>query len=124
MADDVVEPPGPQDSDVTRRTWLAAERTWLAWWRTALGGAAVSVAVGRGLPFVSKGARWPFELLGIGYGLLAMLVLIAGALRQRDTARELRRGGYSELATPLVLWMTAGALVLTVATLVIIATDL
>ncbi len=25
------EPATPQSSDVTRRTWLAAERTWLAW---------------------------------------------------------------------------------------------
>ena len=24
------EPATPQNSDVTRRTWLAAERTWLA----------------------------------------------------------------------------------------------
>ncbi len=123
MAEDA-NAPIPAKDDVTRRTWLAAERTWLAWWRTALGGAAVSVAVGRGLPFVSKGARWPFELLGIGYGLLSLAVLIAGALRQRNTARALQRGGYSELATPLVAWMTAGAMVLVVATLVIIAVDL
>jgi uncharacterized membrane protein YidH (DUF202 family) len=117
-------PPGPADDDVTRRTWLAAERTWLAWWRTALGGAAVAVAVGRGLPFISKGARWPFELLGIGYGVLAIAVLLTGAIRQQSTARALRHGGYSELTPSLVVWMTAGALVLAVATLVIIAVDL
>jgi len=34
----------PQNSDVTRRTWLAAERTWLAWWRT---GIAVLILGGR-----------------------------------------------------------------------------
>jgi uncharacterized membrane protein YidH (DUF202 family) len=118
------QPPDPADEDVTRRTWLAAERTWLAWWRTALGGAAVSVAVGRGLPLVSKGTRWPFELLGIGYGVLAIAVLVAGAVRQQNTARALRHGGYSELTTSLVAWMTAAAMVLAVATLVIIAVDL
>jgi putative membrane protein len=114
----------PEQDDVTRRTWLAAERTWLAWWRTALGGAAVAVAVGRGLPFISKGARWPFELLGIGYGVLAIAVLVAGAVRQRHTVEALREGGYSELAGATVLWMTAGAMVLAVATIVIIAVDL
>jgi uncharacterized membrane protein YidH (DUF202 family) len=116
--------PTPEQSDVTRRTWLAAERTWLAWWRTALGGAAVAVAVGRGLPFISKGARWPFELLGIGYGVLAIAVLVAGAVRQRNTVEALRHGGYSELAASTVTWMTAGAMVLAVSTIVIIAVDL
>jgi uncharacterized membrane protein YidH (DUF202 family) len=116
--------PDPTQDDVTRRTWLAAERTWLAWWRTALGGAAVAVAVGRGLPFISNGARWPFELLGIGYGVLALAVLVAGAIRQRNTAEALREGGYSELAGTTVMWMTAGAMVLAVATIVIIAVKL
>jgi putative membrane protein len=118
------QPPVPVQDDVTRRTWLAAERTWLAWWRTALGGAAVAVAVGRGLPFVANGTRWPFELLGIGYGVLAIAVLIAGAVRHQRTARALREGSYSELAGALVVWMTLGALVLALGTLVIIAVDL
>lgn len=116
--------PDPAQDDVTRRTWLAAERTWLAWWRTALGGAAVAVAVGRGLPFISKGVRWPFELLGIGYGVLSIAVLVFGAIRQRRTAEALREGGYSELSGLVVMWMTAGALVLAVATIAIIAVEL
>lgn len=41
------EPATPQSSDVTRRTWLAAERTWLAWWRTGIGASAVAIGVGR-----------------------------------------------------------------------------
>lgn len=117
-------PPDPGGEDVTRRTWLAAERTWLAWWRTALGAGAVSIAVGRGLPFVAKGARWPFELLGIGYGVLAIGVLVAGAVRQEHTVRALRRGSYSQLGSSLVVWMTLGALALAVATVVIIAVQL
>jgi uncharacterized membrane protein YidH (DUF202 family) len=123
MADDG-PPPGPVYGDVTRRTWLAAERTWLAWWRTALGAAAVSVAVGRGLPFVTKGARWPFELLGIGYGVLAIGILVARAVRQQQTARALEEGGYHHLTTSLVVWMTGAALVLAVGTLIIIAANL
>ncbi len=113
-------PPG----DASRRTWLAAERTWLAWWRTALGGAAISLGVGRVLPSVTHEARLPYAVLGVGYGLLAIAVLVAGTVRQQRTAQALRRGDYSELSTSLVLWLTAGALVLALGTLVIVIVNL
>ena len=111
----------PGDVDASRRTWLAAERTWLAWWRTALGSAGVSIAVGRLLPSLTHGARWPFAILGVGYGVLAVTVLGIGAVRQRQTARELRRGGYSELPSSFILALTLGALLLALGTLVIVA---
>jgi putative membrane protein len=110
-----------QDTDVTRRTWLAAERTWLAWWRTGLAGAAVAIAVGRLVPVVAHGSHWPFRLLGIGYGVLAVVALIAGAMRQRGTSQALKRGEYRELSTPLVMWLTAGAVVLSVGTIALVA---
>jgi len=47
--------PPHQDSDVTRRTWLAAERTWLAWWRSGVAVGAVALAVGRFLPGLAHG---------------------------------------------------------------------
>jgi putative membrane protein len=119
-----VEHPKPDFGDPTRRTWLAAERTWLAWWRTALGAAAVAIGVGRVLPDIVHSARWPFTLLGIGYAVLAIAVLLAGAVRQERTAQALRRGSYSEMSTALVLWLTAGALVLAVGSLVLIAVKL
>lgn len=81
------------DADVSRRTWLAAERTWLAWRRTGLGAAAVAVAVGRLLPGLTGGARWPFRLMGLGYAALAVAVLVVGAARQHRAAEALRRGG-------------------------------
>jgi uncharacterized membrane protein YidH (DUF202 family) len=119
--------PGAGDSgdaelaDVKRRTWLAAERTWLAWWRTGLGAAAVSVGVGRLLPGLTGGTRWPLKLLGIGYGVIAIAVLVIGAIRQKSVASALRRGSYEELSTPLVMWLTAAAVALSIATLVVIA---
>jgi putative membrane protein len=108
-------------ADVKRRTWLAAERTWLAWWRTGLGAAAVSIGVGRLLPGLTGGTRWPLKLLGIGYGVIAVAVLVIGAMRQKSVAAALRRGSYEELSMPLVTWLTAAAVALSVATLVVIA---
>jgi hypothetical protein len=81
----------------------------------------VAIAVGRLVPVVAHGARWPFRVIGIGYGLLAVVTLIAGALRQRRTADALRRGGFEELSSPLVAWLTAGGVVLAVGTVVLVA---
>lgn len=78
--------------DAPRRTWLAAERTWLAWWRTALGGAAVAMAVGRFLPTVAGGSRWPYGLVGIGYALIAIAVLMTAlAPKENFRSAEARR---------------------------------
>lgn len=110
-----------QADDVTRRTWLAAERTWLAWWRTGIGATAVAIAVGRLIPVVTHGTRWPFRVIGIGYGALAIAALIAGAVRQRRTDDALRRGSYEALSSPLVMWLTAAAVLLSVGAVAVIA---
>jgi uncharacterized membrane protein YidH (DUF202 family) len=111
----------PEIADAKRRTWLAAERTWLAWWRTGLGAAAVSIGVGRLLPGLTGGTRWPLRLLGIGYGLIAIAVLVIGAVRQTRLASALRRGSYEELSSPTVMWLTGAAVALSIVTLVVIA---
>jgi len=110
--------------DGTRRTALAAERTWLAWWRTGLGASAVAIGVGRILPGLAGGARWPLTLLGIGYGVLALAILIIGALRQSRVAGALRAGAYEELSPTLVWALTIGTIVLGLATLVAVAVEL
>ena len=111
----------PDATDVSRRTWLAAERTWLAWWRTGVGAAALAIAVGRLVPAVTHGSRWPFIVVGLGYGVLAVAILVTGALRQQRTADALRRGDYSELSSALVLWFTAAAVVLSLGALALVA---
>lgn len=110
----------PGESDVTRRTWLAAERTWLAWWRAGVAVGAVALAVGRLLPGLAHGALWPFRVLGLGYGLLSVAILLAGARRQQRAAAALRRGGFDELSSPLVAWLTAGAIALSVIAMVLV----
>ena len=116
--------PTPAPGDVTRRTWLAAERTWLAWWRSGVAVGAVALAVGRFLPAATHGARWPFSLLGIGYGLLSVVVLIVGAARQQRSAEALRRGTFNELTSPLTAWLTAGAIALSVFGMILVAVAL
>ena len=113
--------PPAQADDVTRRTWLAAERTWLAWWRTGIGATAVAIGVGRLIPVVTHSTRWPFRVIGVGYGALAIAALIAGAIRQRRTDDALRRGSYEALSSPLVMWLTAAAVVLSVGAVALIA---
>jgi putative membrane protein len=121
MPADTDPAPVPQSSDVTRRTWLAAERTWLAWWRTGIGASAVAIGVGRIVPELTHGARWPWRVLGVAYGLVAVAVLVLGAIRQQRTADALRRGSYSELSSPLVLYLTAAAVILALGAVILVA---
>jgi putative membrane protein len=116
--------PSDGGEDVTRRTWLAAERTWLAWWRTGLAVSAVALAVGRLLPGVTSGARWPSRVLGLGYALLAVAVFVIGAARQRGTADALRRGSLDELPWRIVSIFTAASIVLAAGTVVVIVVAL
>jgi putative membrane protein len=112
----------PETSDVTRRTWLAAERTWLAWWRSGVAVGAVALAVGRFLPALTHGARWPYRVLGIGYAVLSVAVLLLGAARQQRASAALRRGSYDALTAPMVAGLTAGGIVLSVAAIVLVTT--
>ncbi len=112
---------GSEDIDVSRRTWLAAERTWLAWWRAGIGVGAVALAVGRFLPGLTHGASWPFRVLGLGYGLLSVAILCIGASRQRQATAALRRGSLAQLTTPVVAWLTAVGVAMSVAGMVLVA---
>jgi putative membrane protein len=88
------EPRGfDEHGDATRRTWLASERTVLAWLRTGLTATAVALAVGKVVPDLrAGGARWPFVVLGAGYGLLGVLIVAYGLRRGREVDRAIRAG--------------------------------
>ena len=81
----------------------------------------MAIGVGRVLPGFAGGARWPLKLLGLGYGTLAVAILIVGGVRQARVAEALRRGSYDELSAPLVMWLTAAGIALALATLVVVA---
>jgi uncharacterized membrane protein YidH (DUF202 family) len=58
--------------------------------------------------------------MGVGYAALAVAILVFGAIRQRRAAEALRRGGYDEPSSPLVTWLTAAAVALATATMVLV----
>ena len=63
--------------DATRRTYFAEERTLLAWWRCGIASAAVA--------------------LGVGYGLLAVMFVVGGSLRERQSRRALVENRFAEV---------------------------
>lgn len=110
----------PSDLDQERRTSMAAERTWLAWWRTALGATAGALAVGRFAPKLLDVAAWPYILLGCGYAALAVALSIVGARRQRALEQALRTGEHAPLKFHTVALFTAGGVVLSLLTVVLV----
>ena len=111
------------DEAVTpRRTWLAAERTFLAWWRTGLAASVAGLAVGRVLPEVTEGARWPYVVLGVGYAALAVGVFALGERRRREIDADLHGRQFRPLASaPATSLTVAGALVALTALVLVLA---
>jgi len=94
------------DRDAIRRTRLANERTYLAWWRTGLTAIAVSIGVGRVVPELSGSVRWPYELVGAGYGLLGVALIVAAYVRVRGVEAALARDEFAPVDDRLVLALT------------------
>ena len=105
-----------ETSDATRRTRLANERTYLAWWRTGLTAIAVAVGIGRIVPGVTDVTRWPYELVGAGYGLLGVAFIAVGYIRVRTVERAVARGDFPRLDERLEVTLIAVSIVLGLAT--------
>jgi len=93
--------------DATRRTRLANERTYLAWWRTGLTSIAVCVGLGRIVPGVTNVTKWPYELVGAGYGVLGVAFMVLAHVRVRAVEAAVDRGDFARFDSR---WM--GALLL------------
>jgi putative membrane protein len=120
------ESPAPTTAqvDVWQRTSMASERTWLAWWRTALTATAGALAVGRFAPELLNVAPWAYVVLGCGYAVLAIALLVFGALRQRELERSILDGVHRPLPFRLVTAFTAGGVLLTATTVVLVAAQI
>jgi uncharacterized membrane protein YidH (DUF202 family) len=126
--DPVAQPESPAPTaaqvDVWQRTSMAAERTWLAWWRTALTATAGALAVGRFAPELLDVAPWPYVVLGCGYAVLALALLVFGALRQRELERSIVTGIHAPLSFGLVAAFTIGGVVLVATTVLLVAAQM
>ena len=110
----------PDDRNPPRRTWLAAERTWLAWWRSGIAAAVAAIAVGRLTPELVGGSHTPYVLLGAGYAVLAVGVLVTGARRHRAVSDALERGDYAGVGDAWVFGLTLAAVLLALGTLAVV----
>jgi putative membrane protein len=109
-----------ETTDATRRTRLANERTYLAWWRTGLTSIAVAVGLGRIVPGVTDVTRWPYELVGAGYGLLGVAFIMVGYVRVRTVERAVARGDFPRLDERLELTLIAISVALGLATVALV----
>jgi putative membrane protein len=106
--------------DATRRTRLANERTYLAWWRTGLTALAISLAAGRLVPELSKGANWPYEAIGVAFALVGVALVGYGYVRQKAVGTALARGEYAPLPDRVALTFACLGTLLGVATLAVV----
>ena len=73
------------------------------------------------LPELVPGTTWPYVALGTAYGVLALALMGAAAIRHARVRDSLRRGDFHELSDAWLLGFTAAGVVLTVATIVLVA---
>jgi putative membrane protein len=113
----------PGRDSAPRRTYLAAERTYLAWLRTGLAAIGIALAVGRLIPALIDASQTAFAVLGIGYGLLGVFLIVYAAV----SARRVRQALEEDRALPsdwaAMLVTTAGALVLAAITMVMLVAE-
>ena len=103
-----------------RRTWLAAERTYLAWLRTGMAALGLSLAVGRLLPALIDASHIAFGVLGAGFGVFGIFMLVMGAYRAHRTRAALT----AQRPVPTDYWeitaLTVFSIALGIATVVLI----
>jgi putative membrane protein len=114
---------GFETRDATRRTRLANERTFLAWWRSGLTALAVGFGAGRLVPELSGDSSWPFVVIGVGFSLVGVGLIVFGYERHRQVERALARGEYTSLTERTALLFAACGAVLGVATAVLLVVD-
>jgi inner membrane protein YidH len=111
----------PGFPEASRRTYFAGERTLLAWWRSGLAAAAVALAVGAIVPKLGDVPRGRFVALAFGYGLLSLVFVVGGWLRERQSRRALADNRYAEVPGWILATLTGYLsllVILTVAALV------
>jgi uncharacterized membrane protein YidH (DUF202 family) len=118
VADEEVPDEERRFPDASRRTYFAEERTLLAWWRSGMAAAAVALGVGAVLPKLGDVPKARFVALGAGYGLLALIFVIGGSLRERQSRRALADHRFAPVPSWVITTITVYITVLIVCTVV------
>ena len=66
----------PDHEGPPRRTRLTNEGTYLAWWRSGLSAFGVALGAGGVVPALTKGNRWPYVVVGVGFALLGVTLVV------------------------------------------------
>ena len=109
--------------DAPRRTRLANERTYLAWWRTGSTAFAVSLGAGKLVPALTDETRWPYVVVGVGFGPLGVVFVAYGFRRQRLVERPVTRGEYVRPDERLLAWLTGIGVLLGLMLMVIVVVE-
>src|SRR3954451_7387271 len=112
--------PEPVGAGTALDVGVAAGRTRLAWWRTALVSTAGALGVGRLAPRLLDAAPAPYVILGCGYALLAIALIVVGSRRHRVLGRAIERGESAPLAPGTVALFSVGGVFLAVMTTVVV----
>jgi len=123
MMREMAKPDDRDFGDPSRRTYLAEERTLLAWWRAALAAVAVALGVGRVVPALTGERRAPYVVLGLGFGLLALIFAACGTLRHRDLRTAIGRGRYREVSISVVVGVTVALMILTIGAMTLLVVN-
>jgi uncharacterized membrane protein YidH (DUF202 family) len=103
---------------------LAAQRTQLAWWRTGLAALAVALGIGRLVPALLDPTHvWPFTVVGVGFGVYALLLFGYGTVQARSVRTSLEHGVDAPSREIVLFGLTAIGVVLIVATTALILTS-
>lgn len=81
--------------DASRRTHLANERTYLAWLRTGLTAFAVAIGVGKVVPALTDESEVPYAVVGIGFALLGVALVLYGLRRMVMVQAALAQGRFT-----------------------------
>jgi putative membrane protein len=113
----------PAVAEASRRTRLANERTYLAWWRTGLASVAVGIAVGRLVPLLSHGVKWPFTVAGAGFAAVGALFIALALVRNNQVERALARGEFAPPDDRLITALTLIGVLLGLLVMVLVVTS-
>ena len=81
---------------------------------------AVSVGVGRIVPGVAHVESWPYQAIGVGYGVLGIAFMVIAQRRVRAVERAVDRGNFARLDDRVSFALLGAGIVLGAGTILLI----